>query len=220
MSPKDAAIMDVLYLVERGTAAFEAARTAVDIVCAGDSLTGWNNSGPVHYWPYPTYPQFLQELCVPLGLRVANGGIAGEISDNGPQQVRDYLDLFPNARFFIIGMGTNDLGTWPDTEAASRRIIGNLDRMAQTVMERSERPIAFNVPHVNERMFPPRMAREVHGKRDYHNPRLKAFCDEHGIPLADICCLLHDEHFGDALHPNGRGAKIIAEAVFQVLPKE
>ncbi len=136
--------------------------------------------------------------------------------------------------------------------------------MVQAVLERGKRPILFNVPHVNERMFPPRMAREVHGKRDYHNPRLKSlklrissgssripknsggrglgaalrnapnsgefgyaqlrklksFCDEHGIPLADICGLLRDEHFGDELHPNGRGAKIIVEAVFQVLPKE
>jgi lysophospholipase L1-like esterase len=212
--------MDVLYVVERGTAAFEAARTVVDVVCAGDSLTGWNNSGPVHYWPYPTYPEFLQESCAPLGLRVANGGIAGEISDNGPQQVRDYLDLFPNARFFIMGMGTNDLGTWPDTETASRRIIGNLDRMAQMVLDQGKQPILFNVPHANEAMFSSRFAREIHGKRDYHNPRLQAFCDEHGIPLADICCLLRDEHFGDELHPNGRGAKIIAEAVFPLLPKE
>jgi lysophospholipase L1-like esterase len=78
----------------------------------------------------------------------------------------------------------------------------------------------FNVPQVNERAFSPRIATEIHGKRDYHNPRLKAFCDEHGIPLADICSPLRDEHFGDELHPNGRGAKIIADAVFQVLPKE
>ncbi len=163
---------------------------------------------------------FLQELCVPLGLWVGNGGIAGEISDNGPQQVCDHLDLFPNARFFIIGMGTNDLGTWPDTEFTSRRIIGNLGRLAQMVRDRGKQPILFNVPHVNEQMFPPRMAREVHGKRDYHNPQLKSFCDEHGIPLADICGLLQDEHFGDELHPNDQGAKIIAEAVFQVLPKE
>jgi lysophospholipase L1-like esterase len=48
----------------------------------------------------------------------------------------------------------------------------------------------------------------------------ESFCDEHGIPLADICCLLRDEHFGDELHPNDWGAKIIADAVFQVLPKE
>ena len=102
----------------------------------------------------------MQELCVPLALRIANGGIAGEISDNGPQQVRDYLDLFPSARYIVIGMGTNDLGTWPDTEAASRRIVGNLDRMVQAVMERGKRPILFNVPHVNERMFPFRMARK------------------------------------------------------------
>ena len=212
--------MDVLYVVERETDAFESARTTVDIVCAGDSLTGWNNYGPVSSWPYRTYPAFLQEFCAPLGLRVANGGVAGEISDNGPQQVRDYLDLFSNARFFIIGMGTNDLGTWPDTEFTSRRIIGNLGRMAQMVRDRGKQPILFNVPHVNERMFPPRIAREVHGKRDCHNPRLKSFCEEHGIPLADICGLLRDEHFGDELHPSDQGAKIIAEAVFQVLPKE
>jgi lysophospholipase L1-like esterase len=212
--------MDVLYVVERDTAVFETGRAAVDIVCVGDSLTGWNNFGPVGSWPYPTYPDFLQELCAPLGWQVANGGIAGEISDNGPQQIRDYLDLIPNARFFIIGMGTNDLGTWPDTEAASRRIISNLGRMVQAVVDRGKRSILFNVPHVNEQMFPPRIAREIHGKRDYHNPRLKMFCEEHGIPLADICSLLGDEHFGDELHPNGSGAKITAEAVFQMLPKE
>ena len=212
--------MDVLYVVERNTDAFESARTAVDIVCAGDSLTGWNNFGPVGQWPYQTYPDFLQMLCRPLGLRVANGGIAGEISDNGPQQVREYLHLFPNARYFVYGMGTNDLGTWPDTESTSRRIIDNLDRMAQLVRDRGKKPILFNVPHANEWMFPTHIATEIHNKRDYHNPRLKSFCDEHGIPMADICSSLRAEHFGDALHPNDEGARIIAEAVFQVLPKE
>ena len=160
-------------------------------------------------------------FCLPLGLRIANGGIAGEISDNGPQQVREYLDLFPNARYFVCGMGTNDLGTWPDTESTSRRIIDNLDRMAQLVRGRGKKPILFNVPHANEWMFPAHIATEIHNKRDYHNPpRLKAFCDEHGIPMADICSSLRAEHFGDTLHPNDLGARIIAEVVFQVLPKE
>ncbi len=66
-------------------------------------------------------------------------------------------------------------------------------------------------------MFPPRVARELHEKRDYHNGRLRAYCDEQRIPLADICSRLQDEHFGDALHPNGAGARIIAEEVFRVL---
>jgi hypothetical protein len=67
--------MDVLYVVERDTADFETARADVDIVCVGDSLTGWNNFGPAGGWPYATYPDFLQELCAPLGWQVANGGI-------------------------------------------------------------------------------------------------------------------------------------------------
>ena len=65
----------------------------------------------------------------------------------------------------------------------------------------------------------PALREEIHGKRDYHNPRLDAILPEQGIPLADICSLLRDEHFGDELHPNSRGAKIIAEAVFQILPR-
>ena len=212
--------MDVLYVVDRDTAVFETTRTAVNVVCAGDSLTGWNNFGPAEGWPYQTYPDFLQELCIPLGLRVANGGVAGEISSSGPRQVSDYLDLFPNAEVFIFGMGTNDLGTQPDTEAASRHIIENLRRMVEAVVERGKRTILFNVPHVNERMFPRAIAREIHGKRDFHNPRLSAFCDEQGVPLADICSVLRDDHFGDELHPNDQGAKIIAEAVFRVLAQE
>jgi len=200
----------VICTVDQRSPAFEAGRIAVDVVCAGDSLTGWNNFGPHHTWPFRTYPDFLQELC---GLRVANGGIAGEISDNGPQQIRDYLSLFPNARYFVMGMGTNDLGTWPDTEATSCRIIGNLGRMVQMVLDQGKQPILFNVPHANEALFLPRIAKEIHAKRNYHNPRLKDFCDEHGIPLADICSRLHDGHFGDELHPNAEGAKIISEQV-------
>ena len=154
----------IIFTVDQWTPTFEAGRAAVDVVCAGDSLTGWNNFGPHDTWPFRTYPDFLQELC---DYRVANGGIAGEISDNGPQQVHDYLHLFPNARFFIMGMGTNDLGSWPDTVTTSRRIIGNLARMAQMVLDQGKQPILFNVPNANETMFPPRIACEIHAKRDF-----------------------------------------------------
>ena len=212
--------MDVLYVVERDTAAFETARTTVDIVCAGDSLTGWNNFGPAGQWPYRTYPDFLQELCVPLGLRVANGGIAGEISDNGPNRSVTTLTCFPMPGFSSSAWGPTTWGHGPTPNLRAAESSATWAGWSQMVLDRGKQPILFNVPHVNEQMFPPRMAREVHGKRDYHNPQLKSFCDEHGIPLADICCLLRDEHFGDELHPNDRGAKIIAEAVFQVLPKE
>ena len=162
--------LEILYTADHGSPAFETARTAVDVVCAGDSLTGWNNFGPADTWRYRTYPEFLQELCEPLGLRIANGGIAGELSDKGPKQVKDYLDLFPHARYFVMGMGTNDLATWADTEATSRRIIDNLGKMVQTVRDRGKRAILFNIPNANIAMFPPRLAKQLLDERIPQRP--------------------------------------------------
>jgi lysophospholipase L1-like esterase len=82
-------------------------------------------------WPFRTYLEFLQGLCGPSGLRVANGGIAGEVSANGVGQVKDYLRLFPSARFFVVGYGTNDLGMWSEVERTSHRILENLNRMVR-----------------------------------------------------------------------------------------
>jgi lysophospholipase L1-like esterase len=208
---------DLLYVVDRDTPSFEAARTRIDVVCAGDSITGWNNFGRPAVWPYSTYPQFLQERCHLLRLKVANGGIAGEVSQNGIGQVRDYLEWFPNARYFIIGYGTNDLGTWPDLEATSKQIIDNLDQMVNAVLEHGKRSILFNVPNANESMFPPKVAQDTHRRRDYHNQRLEDFCDELELPLVDICSHLRDEHLADELHPNKKGAEVIAEQVFRIL---
>ena len=97
-----------------------------------------------------------------LGLDVANGGIAGEISGNGLGQVEDYLGLFPNARYFIVGYGTNDLGMWPEVERTSPRIIENLDRMVRAIRDGGRYPILLNVPYANESMFPRRVAEDLH----------------------------------------------------------
>jgi lysophospholipase L1-like esterase len=207
----------VLYLADQGSADFEERRTSVDVVCAGDSITGWNNFGTVDDWPYRTYPEYLQRLCDRLGLTVANGGIAGEVSENGLAQVQDYLDLFPNARLFVVGYGTNDLGMWPEVEQTSPRIIENLDRMVRAIRESGRQPVLLNVPYANESMFPPEAARDLHRMREYHGERLAAFCGDDQIPLIDIASKLRDEHFADELHPNDEGAQIIAQEVFRVL---
>jgi lysophospholipase L1-like esterase len=207
----------VLHLADRGSPAFEKGRTSIDVVCAGDSITGWNNFGIASEWPYRTYPEFLGQLCGPPGLTVANGGIAGEVSANGLGQVRDYLDLFPNARYFVVGYGTNDLGMWPEAERTSPRIIENVDRMVAAIREDRRQPMLLNVPYANASMFPRRAADDLRRQRDYHNDRLSAYCVEQQVPLVDIASKLRDEHFGDELHPNDAGAKLIAEAVFQVL---
>ncbi len=207
----------VLYLAERDSPAFEAGLFDVDVVCAGDSITGWNNFGLVGDWPYRTYPEFLQKLCEPVGLAIANGGIAGEVSGNGLGQVRDYLDLFPNARCFVIGYGTNDIGMWPDVERTSPRIIENLDGMVRAVRDSGRQAVLLNVPYANERMFLRPLAEDLHRMRDYHNERLAAYCRDAQVPLINIASKLRDEHFADELHPNDEGAQVIAQEVFRVL---
>ena len=110
------------------------------------------------------------------------GESRARVSDNGPQQVQDYLRLFPNARYFIFGMGTNDLGIWPDTEATSKKIIENLDKMIRAVWKSRKYPILFNVPNVNEAAFSPDVAKELREKRDYHNAKLRHFCEQNASP--------------------------------------
>jgi lysophospholipase L1-like esterase len=148
-------------------------------------------------------------------LTIANGGIAGEVSSNGLSQVRDYLDLFPNAQHFVVGYGTNDLGMWPDVERTSPMIIGNLDRMVRAIRDGGRQPILFNLPYANESMFPRRIAEDLHRVRDYHNERLAVYCLENQIPLVNIASKLRDEHFGDELHPNDEGAQVIALEVYR-----
>jgi lysophospholipase L1-like esterase len=193
------------------------ARLTADVVCAGDSLTGWNNFGVVADCPYRTYPEFLQRLCDPLGLTVANGGIAGEVSGNGLGQVEDYLGLFPNARLFVVGYGTNDLGMWPEVEWTSLRIIGNLDGMVRAIRDGGRQPILLNVPYANESLFAGQVAEDLHRTRDYHNDRLRAYCLREHVPLVEIASQLRDVHFADELHPNEEGAQVIAQEVFRVL---
>ena len=207
----------VLYVAERGRPSFQTACLSADVVFAGDSISGWNNFGVVKDWPYRTYPEFLQGLCESLGLRIANGGIAGEVSPNGVGQVRDYLDLFPNARYFVVGYGTNDLGMWPQVERTSPRIIENLAQMVRAIRDSGRQPIFLNVPYANESMFSRRVAEDLHRMRDYHNERLTAHCLENHVPLVEIASRLGDEHFADELHPNDEGAQVIATEVFRVL---
>jgi lysophospholipase L1-like esterase len=150
-------------------------------------------------------------------LQVADGGIAGEVSDNGLRHVARYLQLFPNATYFVIGFGTNDLGGCTDGARASAQIVDNVSGMVRLVREQGRTPLVLNIPDVKESAFPRTVAAETRALRDHHNRQLQAFCAAQHLALIDIRSLLRDEHFGDALHPNAHGASLIAEEVFTAL---
>ena len=208
---------EVLGIFDHEADVFLADRIPFDVVCAGDSLTGWGNFGPIQSWPFRCYPEFLQVVCEPLGLRVANCGVAGEVSENGVWQVRDYLTLFTTARFFLICYGANDLDESAQHEATSSKVIAHLSQMVQAVRKRGRQPILLDVPDVDARLFPGDMLLAARAARSHHNAQLKRFCQAQDVPLAVISDCLGEEHFGDACHPNVDGAKIIAAIAFEVL---
>lgn len=193
----------VLYLADRVSPAFEAARNLVDVVCAGDSITGWNNfRRHERDWPFCSYPEFLQVLCEPAGLTVVDCGIAGEVSPNGVGRVREYLGLFPGARFFVLGYGSNDLDKWPAVEDTSPRVIENLARMADAVRGDGREAVLLDVPNADESRLSAGEADTLRRRLSYHNGKLREYCRSHRIPLVENFGKLGAGQFDDPFHPN------------------
>ena len=191
----------------------------INIVCVGDSLTGYNNFGEP--WPLPTYPDFLQGMLRSEGspLTLVNGGQAGERSEQARALTEWYLRLFPNSAHFIIGFGTNDLSRLDEDEVRelSPRIIDNLDAAIRLARAAGKKTMAFNVPHLNSGLFGKGTIARSRRIREYHNGNLATYCAANQVPLADICSRLKDEHFADGLHPNEAGTRLMAEVVHAVL---
>jgi lysophospholipase L1-like esterase len=208
----------VLYLADRGSLTFDARRITVDVVCAGDSITGWNNfRRHERDWPFCSYPEFLQVSCEPIGLTVVDCGIAGEISPNGVGQVREYLGLFPNARFFVLGYGSNDLDKWPIVEETSPRVIENLASMVEAVRGDERAAVLLDVLNADESRLSSEEAEALHRTLSFHNDRLREYCRSHRVPLVENFGRLSAGQFDDPFHPNEQGARVIAQEVFRVL---
>ncbi|MBU4245821.1 MAG: SGNH/GDSL hydrolase family protein [Nanoarchaeota archaeon] len=209
----------ILYFSDADSVDFEEKREAIDVICVGDSITGWNNIRMeklrTYSGPFPTYPQFLQEKLSEI-LGVADYGISGALSRDELVYVKDALTRFPNAQYVVLGFGTNDMGQESDLESTSEEIINNYNKVIQVISERAK-PILINVPYLNESMTPREFIAESKKRRDYHNQRLKRYCDSKNIYLVDICSVLNDDCFSDAVHPNEKGARLIANELYKLL---
>ena len=210
---------DLIYLSELESHFHEASR--VDIVCVGDSITGWNNIRSnevrVQSGPFPTYPQFLQELMPELC--VADCGVAGAFSKEGYDHTTICLGLFQNANYYIIGYGANDMagvGNIPDIHERSQKIISNLEKIINKVLKKQKKPILLNVPKINGNRFPIATRLKANLERLDYNECLRDYCNQRQIPLVDIYSRLNDGHFADGIHPNEEGAGIIAQEVYRI----
>ncbi len=123
MNRNGAAVMDVRYVVERDTAAFEAARTTVGMVCADDSLTGWNNFGPAAQWSYRT-PEETDEI-------LANPGMGWETFHRTAKQDKNLPPWIPSTVHYAR-WGWRDLEPRPGKidDAFLNKVLGGLQEDA------------------------------------------------------------------------------------------
>jgi len=190
-------------------------REKVRLACIGDSITGWNNQHDIEKWIHSVYPSFLEEK-LSIG-DIANCGVGGEVSNNLNSLLRKTSMTFPNARLYIVGIGTNDLGTSEDISKASDNIIMNLSKGYSYMRENNIETIMFNVPPVRSAFFSS-LDENAASKREYHNSQLKQFCESNNIPLVDVySCMTADHLSTDRLHPNVEGAELIASKVYEVV---
>ena len=194
-----------------------------EVVCAGDSITGWNNFGPASSWPFRTYPRFLQAKIGDAGLawRVADAGIAGETSAGGVSLVRRCLGEFPRATWFAIGFGANDLAGAPFGGGVSDLVISHLDRMVRMVMESGRTAVLLEVTPADEGPFLGGLPEGLAGGAiESHNAALRRFAAAEGIAVADLYSRIGPGFLGDGVHPTAEGARIIAGGVFEALSRD
>jgi lysophospholipase L1-like esterase len=191
----------------------------VDVVCLGDSITGWNNFGDVSTWPFSTYPTHLVERLSPENsVSVLNAGIAGDISINAEKMVKYCLERFSEAKYYVVGYGTNDLAQDNDVCVVSKQIVDSLERAINVLVRAEKKVVLFNVPYLNSTRLSTEEVRVTNSLRDYHNQKLvERFSSR--TEMVDICSYLKPEHFGDVLHPNESGAKLIASLVYAALER-
>lgn len=175
----------------------------VRVVALGDSLTAGLGLSETE-----AYPALLQKKIDADGLRaeVVNAGVSGDTSAGGLRRLDWALD--GDVRVLIVALGANDgLRGLPVD-----RLKDNLDRIIERAKERKITVILAGME------APPNYGAEYTAefRRAYQD--LAKEHDVRFIPfLLDRVAGESSLNQGDGIHPNAKGAEVIADAVWKVL---
>lgn len=178
-----------------------------EIICAGDSLTGWKvYDSNEKYWPFATYPRFLQEQITEgnNSTRIINAGFDGFESDMADSIAAEYLGMYPDSRGFVMFFGINDLLKTKYTANLGETVVSHLNAAAKRVINKNKLPFVINMP----RYISP-------GARQFN--KILADSIEKGARIIDISSKLKPAHLEDGVHTNELGARAIAKEVYRAL---
>lgn len=163
------------------------------VLAFGDSLTFGTGANPDQ-----SYPAVLQGL---IGREVVNRGIPGEISADGLARLPDVLDEV-QPRLLILCHGGNDfLRNLGEKGAAD-----NVRAMIRLAQARGIGVMLIAVPKFGLVFSPPEFYEQI--------------AEESGLPIepGTLSKIIRDNDLkADAVHPNGRGYRLLAEAVAERL---
>ena len=173
------------------------------IVVLGDSLTAGLGLPETH-----AFPSVLQDRIDKAGYHftVVNAGVSGDTSAGGLRRVDWALD--GDVRVLVLALGANDgLRGLPVKE-----LKGNLVAIIRRAREKKAEVVLAGME------APPNYGQEY--SSDFRNAFRDIAREEHivFIPfLLDKVAGLSDMNQGDGIHPNERGARIVADTVWAAL---
>jgi lysophospholipase L1-like esterase len=187
-----------------------------EIICVGDSITGWNYTDNKNKWPFPVYPIFLEQILQKKKIqnKVINAGFEGDRSERLHDILFESNAKYKTAKYFVILIGTNDICQNPNyIQNTTDTILVNIGNSVYDLRKENKIPILVNIP----KMFFFPMSEQCNLAVELYNDRLESYCRRQKIKMADISSKLTGEHFADGVHPNEEGAKLIANNVYKTL---
>ncbi len=192
------------------------AENAIRVACVGDSITFGAGIEGREKNSYPA------QLAGMLGDRwqVRNFGVNGAtVLGNGSRpyrQQRAFIDVLGfRPQIVIIALGTNDSwpGTWRRKDDFVRDYVA-LIRSFQTLDSKPRIWLCYPPP-----LFPERFGDADRVIREEIIPRIDEAARTTGLPVIDFHTSLRDagKMFPDALHPDARGARVMAETVYTAI---
>jgi acyl-CoA thioesterase-1 len=165
------------------------------LLAFGDSLTHGTGAGRSE-----SYPAILQRL---VHRRVINAGVPGELSAAGAQRLPRLLDeVHPD--LLILCHGGNDILRNNSATQTKR----NLERMIEVARQRQIPVVLIGVPEKTLLL--------------HTAPLYAELADELSVPLETeaLAEILQDRDLkSDPIHPNGKGYRKLAEAMYSLLER-
>jgi lysophospholipase L1-like esterase len=198
LSARAVAILLVVVLLAAGCgkqAKLPALAPDAVVLAFGDSLTYGTGAGE-----QDSYPAQLAQL---IGRKVARAGVPGEVSADGLARLPEALDEH-QPRLLILCHGGNDFLR----RVSKQQVAANVRAMIRLARERGVDVLLLGTPEPGFTVTAPEFYAEI--------------ANEFRIPYEDavIGRILRDGSLkSDAIHPNARGYRLIAERLAELLRK-